>query len=160
MTFSSAAVKAEISGDAGSLWPSMSRRRSKTILTARRSGVAGRLAVAHFVVALFLSRHCRPPRTRGLKLPPLAASRALPLVSACQRRMIERAAALTLRSSPLPTPSGHLQHRRRGASYAPLNNRDDLGLSARNRRKPAETQFSSGCCKAAWSLRSLGFKVL
>src|SRR5215472_295624 len=34
-------------------------------LTLLEPGVAGRLAVAHFVVALFLSRHCRPPRTRG-----------------------------------------------------------------------------------------------
>jgi len=33
--------------------------------------------------------------------------------------MIERAAALTFDSSPLPTPSGHLQHRRRGVGYAP-----------------------------------------
>src|ERR1700720_3710528 len=43
MTFSSASLKAEVSGEAGSAWPSMSRSMSRRILIARKSAVADRL---------------------------------------------------------------------------------------------------------------------
>jgi hypothetical protein len=43
ITFSSASLKAEVSGEAGSVWPSMSRTKSSRILIARQSAVAERL---------------------------------------------------------------------------------------------------------------------
>ena len=43
ITFSSASLKAEVSEDAGSVWPSMSRTKSSRILIARQSAVAERL---------------------------------------------------------------------------------------------------------------------
>src|SRR5437764_7289658 len=43
MTFSSASLKAEVSGEAGSVCPSMSRSMSRRILITRKSAVADRL---------------------------------------------------------------------------------------------------------------------
>src|SRR6202023_3560346 len=43
MTFSSASLKAEVSGEAGSVWPSRSRTKSRRILIARQSALAERL---------------------------------------------------------------------------------------------------------------------
>src|SRR5258708_39653258 len=43
MTFSSASLKAEVSGVAGSVWPSISRTKSRRIFIARQSAVADRL---------------------------------------------------------------------------------------------------------------------
>ena len=60
MTFSSASLKAEVSGEAGSVCPSISRTKSKTILIARQSAVAERLTSC-LMIAWRIVIFRRPP---------------------------------------------------------------------------------------------------
>src|SRR4029077_16892238 len=60
MTFSSASLKAEVSGEAGSVCPSISRTKSKRILIARKSAVAERLT-SWVMIAWRLVTLRRPP---------------------------------------------------------------------------------------------------